>query len=141
MLGANVSLMRALPMPYVESLRVFVRIVELGSITSGGRDLRLTPAVASKRIKELERHLGVRLFNRTTRSLTPTEVGRVFYDHARQALTALDEAEAVVANFSSVAGWCETMITVVVRSRSLRISPAFWLNSTSVELGMPSSIR
>ena len=100
MLGANVSLMRALPMPYVESLRVFVRIVELGSITSGGRDLRLTPAVASKRIKELERHLGVRLFNRTTRSLTPTEVGRVFYDHARQALAALDEAEAVVANFS-----------------------------------------
>ena len=75
MLGANVSLMRALPMPYVESLRVFVRIVELGSITSGGRDLRLTPAVASKRIKELERHLGGRLFNRTTRSLTPTEVG------------------------------------------------------------------
>ncbi|WP_323765326.1 LysR family transcriptional regulator [Marinovum sp.] len=87
-------------MPYVESLRVFVRVVELGSITSGGRDLRLTPAVASKRIKELERHLGVRLFNRTTRSLTPTEVGRVFYDHARQALAALDEAEAVVANFS-----------------------------------------
>lgn len=87
-------------MPYVESLRVFVRVVELGSITSGGRDLRLTPAVASKRIKELERHLGVRLFNRTTRSLTPTEVGRVFYDHARQALAALDEAEAMVANFS-----------------------------------------
>ncbi|MCJ7874622.1 LysR family transcriptional regulator [Phaeobacter sp. J2-8] len=87
-------------MPYVESLRVFVRVVELGSITSGGRDLRLTPAVASKRIKELEKHLGVRLFNRTTRSLTPTEVGRVFYDHARQALAALEDAEAVVANFS-----------------------------------------
>lgn len=100
MLAATLRQLRALPMPYVESLRVFVRVVELGSITSGGRDLRLTPAVASKRIKELERHLGVRLFNRTTRSLTPTEVGRVFYDHARQALAALDEAEAVVANFS-----------------------------------------
>ncbi|PIV77464.1 MAG: LysR family transcriptional regulator, partial [Rhodobacteraceae bacterium CG17_big_fil_post_rev_8_21_14_2_50_63_15] len=60
-------------MQYIESLRVFTRVVELGSITSGGRDLRLTPAVASKRIKELEKHLGVRLFNRTTRSLTSTE--------------------------------------------------------------------
>ncbi|MGY3437322.1 MULTISPECIES: LysR substrate-binding domain-containing protein [unclassified Marinovum] len=87
-------------MPYVESLRVFVRVVELGSITSGGRDLRLTPAVASKRIKELEKRLGVRLFNRTTRSLTPTEVGRVFYDRAKKVIGSLDEAEAVVANFS-----------------------------------------
>lgn len=87
-------------MPYIDSLRVFVRVAELGSITSGGRDLRLTPAVASKRIKELEKHLGVRLFNRTTRSLTPTEVGRVFYDHARKVLESLDEAEAVVVNFS-----------------------------------------
>ncbi|MFD3188747.1 LysR family transcriptional regulator [Sedimentitalea sp. HM32M-2] len=87
-------------MPYVESLRVFTRVVDLGSITSGGRDLRLTPAVASKRIKELEKHLGVRLFNRTTRSLSPTEVGRKFYDHACRVLGTIDEAEAMVANFS-----------------------------------------
>lgn len=89
-------------MPYTESLRVFVRVVELGSITAGGRDLRLTPAVASNRIKELENRLGVRLFNRTTRSLTPTEVGTMFYDQARKALAALDEAEAAVAGFSGV---------------------------------------
>ncbi|WP_300442957.1 LysR family transcriptional regulator [uncultured Mameliella sp.] len=87
-------------MSYIESLQVFVRVTELGSITSGGRDLRLTPAVASKRIKELERHLGVRLFNRTTRSITPTEVGRVFYDEARRVLQALETAEARVASFS-----------------------------------------
>ncbi|WP_353475602.1 LysR family transcriptional regulator (plasmid) [Salipiger sp. H15] len=87
-------------MQYIESLRVFVRVVELGSITSGGRDLRLTPAVASKRIKELEARLGVRLFNRTTRSITPTEVGRVFYEQAKSVLASVDEAEAVVANFS-----------------------------------------
>ncbi|WP_269584673.1 LysR family transcriptional regulator [Roseibium sp. Sym1] len=87
-------------MSYLESLRVFTRVVELGSITSGGRDLRLTPAVASKRIKELEKHLGVRLFNRTTRSLTPTEVGKVFYDHAVKALESIEDAEAAVASFS-----------------------------------------
>ncbi|WP_425084427.1 LysR family transcriptional regulator [Ruegeria profundi] len=87
-------------MSYIESLRVFVRVMELGSITSGGRDLRLTPAVASKRLKELENHLGVRLFNRTTRSITATEVGEVFYDEAKAVLLALDHAEARVASFS-----------------------------------------
>jgi DNA-binding transcriptional LysR family regulator len=87
-------------MSYIESLRVFVRVVDLGSITSGGRDLRLTPAVASKRIKELEARLGVRLFNRTTRSLSPTEAGKVFYAEARKVLEALEDAEATVANFS-----------------------------------------
>ena len=87
-------------MPYLESLRVFCRIVERGSITAGGRDLRLTPAVASNRLRELEDRLGARLFNRTTRSLTPTDVGREFYDHARKVIEALEDAEAMVAGFS-----------------------------------------
>ncbi len=87
-------------MPYLESLRVFVRVVELGSITSGGRDLRLTPAVASNRIKELETRLGVRLFNRTTRKLSPTEVGKVFYEHALKVVAAVEAAEAAVASVS-----------------------------------------
>ena len=84
---------------YLESIKVFVRVVELGSITSGGRDLRLTPAVASKRIKELETRLGTRLLNRTTRKLVPTEAGRLFYEHARQVVVALDDAEASLAGF------------------------------------------
>ena len=89
-------------MPYLESLRVFVRVVELGSITSGGRDLRLSPAVASNRIKDLETRYGVRLLNRTTRKLVPTEVGRAFYDNARRVIETLDEAEAVVSGFSGM---------------------------------------
>lgn len=87
-------------MPYIESLRVFARVVEVGSITQGGRELRLTPAVASNRIRELEERLGVRLFNRTTRSIAPTEVGRVFYHEAVQVLETIDRAEAMVANYS-----------------------------------------
>lgn len=87
-------------MSYLESLRVFVRVVELGSITAGGRDLRLSPAVASNRIKDLENRFGVRLLNRTTRKLTPTEIGRAFYDQARRVIDTLDEAEALVSSFS-----------------------------------------
>lgn len=87
-------------MSYLESLRVFVRVVELGSITAGGRDLRMSPAVASNRIKDLETKFGVRLLNRTTRKLVPTEIGRAFYDSARRVIETLDEAEAVVSGFS-----------------------------------------
>ncbi|UXU76416.1 MULTISPECIES: LysR family transcriptional regulator [unclassified Paracoccus (in: a-proteobacteria)] len=89
-------------MPYLESLRVFVRVVELGSITAGGRDLRMSPAVASNRIKDLETRYGVRLLNRTTRKLVPTEVGRAFYENARRVIETLDEAEAVVSGFSGM---------------------------------------
>ncbi|NKB52405.1 MAG: LysR family transcriptional regulator [Rhizobiaceae bacterium] len=87
-------------MPYIESLRVFVRTMELGSITAGGRDLRITPAVASNRIKELENRLGVRLFNRTTRNLSPTEVGKVYYEHAKKVVESVEDSEAIVAGFS-----------------------------------------
>jgi DNA-binding transcriptional LysR family regulator len=83
-------------MAYVTNLKMFVRVYELGSMSAAARDQRTSPAVASGRIAELERHLGVRLFNRTTRKLQPTESGRLFYDGARNVLTAIDEAEAAV---------------------------------------------
>lgn len=87
-------------MPYLESIRVFVRTVELGSITAGGRDLRLTPAVASNRVKELENRLGIRLINRTTRKLALTEAGRTYFDYACKVVEALDESEAVIGGIS-----------------------------------------
>ncbi len=83
-------------MSYVNTVRMFVRVYELGSMSAAARDQRTSPAVASARISELERHLGVRLFARTTRSLQPTENGRIFYDGARRILDAIDEAEAAV---------------------------------------------
>jgi DNA-binding transcriptional LysR family regulator len=83
-------------MSYVNNIRMFVRVYELGSMSAAARDQRTSPAVASARISELERHLGVRLFSRTTRSLQPTENGRIFYDGARRVLEAIDDAEAAV---------------------------------------------
>ncbi|MFN3822637.1 MAG: LysR substrate-binding domain-containing protein [Pseudorhodobacter sp.] len=83
-------------MSYVQTLKMFVRVYELGSMSAAARDQRVSAAVASSRISELEKHLGVRLFNRTTRSLQPTENGRIFYDGARKVLDAIEEAEAAV---------------------------------------------
>jgi DNA-binding transcriptional LysR family regulator len=87
-------------MAYLDNIAVFVRVVELGNLSAAGRDMRISPAVASNRIKELEKHLGVRLFNRTTRQLTPTEQGTVFYAGAKQVLEAITEAEAAVSALS-----------------------------------------
>ncbi len=87
-------------MAYLDNIAVFVRVVELGNLSSAGRDMRISPAVASNRIKELEKHLGVRLFNRTTRQLMPTEQGTVFYAGAKQVLEAVAEAEAAVSALS-----------------------------------------
>ena len=83
-------------MSYVNNIRMFVRVYELGSMSAAARDQRTSPAVASARVSDLERHLGVRLFARTTRSLQPTENGRIFYDGARKVLDAIDNAEAAV---------------------------------------------
>jgi len=88
------------PVAYLDNIGVFVRVVELGNLSAAGRDMRISPAVASNRIKELEKHLGVRLFNRTTRQLMPTEQGRVFYEHAVAVLQAVAEAEAAVSALS-----------------------------------------
>lgn len=87
-------------MSYLDNLRLFIRIYELGNLSTAGHDLRLTPAVASSRLKVLEAHFGVRLFNRTTRKLTPTEHGIALYDGARKVFEALTEAESAVAALS-----------------------------------------
>jgi len=87
-------------MAYLDNIAVFVRVVELGNLSAAGRDMRISPAVASNRIKELEKHLGVRLFNRTTRQLMPTEHGTVFYAGAKQVLDSIAEAEAAVSALS-----------------------------------------
>ena len=87
-------------MSYLDNIRTFVRVYELGSMSAAGRDLRISPAVTSSRISQLEEYLGVRLFQRTTRNLTATEQGRAYYSGACQVLEAVENAEAEVSNIT-----------------------------------------
>ena len=87
-------------MSYLDNIRTFVRVYEFGSMSAAGRDLRISPAVTSSRISQLEEHLGVRLFQRTTRSLTPTEQGKSFYRGATDILEAVESAEAQIVNIT-----------------------------------------
>ncbi len=87
-------------MSYLDNIRTFVRVYELGSMSAAGRDLRISPAVTSARISQLEAHLGVRLFQRTTRNLSPTEQGKAFYGGAVSVLDAVEDAEATIAGLT-----------------------------------------
>lgn len=90
-------------MAYIDNIRIFVRVYELGGMSAAGRDQRVSAAVASARVAELERHLKVRLFNRTTRRLQPTAAGEVFYKGALRILDAIEAAEAALADVSGQA--------------------------------------
>ncbi|MDO6726420.1 MAG: LysR family transcriptional regulator [Cognatishimia sp.] len=83
-------------MSYFENIQTFVRVYELRNMSAAARDQRISAAVASSRIAQLEDRLNVRLFQRTTRQLNPTEQGELFYTGACKILQAVENAEADV---------------------------------------------
>lgn len=88
-------------MSYVNNLKTFVRVFELGSMSAAGRDLRISAAVVSSRISELEKHFAVRLFNRTTRSMTATSHGELLYAGATKILDTIAEVEGDMAEITA----------------------------------------
>jgi len=76
---------------------VFVRVVDDGSFTRAAERLKLSRSVVSKYVTRLEGRLGARLLNRTTRRLSLTEAGRIFYQRSRRGLQDIEEAEAEVS--------------------------------------------
>lgn len=76
---------------------VFARVVEAGSFTAAARLLVMPKTTVSRRIAALERELGVRLLQRTTRSLNVTDAGRLYYEQSSQALRTLEDANLRLA--------------------------------------------
>ncbi|WP_426234837.1 LysR family transcriptional regulator [Pseudomonas sp. TWP3-2] len=83
------------------SIESFVRSAEVGSFAEAARRLSLTPAAVGKSVAKLEARLGVRLFQRSTRSLTLTEAGQLFLSEVSASLTTIQNA---VANLASAEG-------------------------------------
>lgn len=90
-------------MSTLTDMEIFARVVTAGSLSAAGRELGLSPAVVSKRLKRLEDRLGTRLLQRTTRQIALTEAGRGFHDRVVQILASIDEAESFVSRRSDVA--------------------------------------
>jgi DNA-binding transcriptional LysR family regulator len=80
-------------MDRLHELEVFVAVADAGSFAKAGTRLRLSPPAVTRAVSALENRLGARVFNRTTRSLTITDVGQRFLESARRILTDLDTAE------------------------------------------------
>jgi len=88
-------------MPDTEDFAIFVRVVELGSLSAAGRDMRLSAAVVSNRIARLEKDVGTRLLNRTTRHVSLTEEGSRYYDHCVVILNELEQAESAITSVNA----------------------------------------
>lgn len=88
-------------MDKLKSLMIFMRSAQQGSFSEAARQLGMAPSAVSRAVLRLEDELGVRLLQRTTRSLTLTEEGDRFYQRAQQILTDLEEAELEVKQSQS----------------------------------------
>lgn len=80
-------------MDRLQGMEIFVAVAEAGGFAKAGARLHLSPPAVTRAIAALEERLGVRLFNRTTRSVAPTEAGLRFLDRARAVLQQIEEAE------------------------------------------------
>ena len=83
------------------SMRVFRQVAEFSSFVRTAEKLRLSTAMTSKHVRHLEEHLGVRLFHRTSRRVSLTDEGRVYFEHVRDILAEIDEAEAALSSASA----------------------------------------
>lgn len=85
-------------MDKLTSMNVFVRVAKAGSFAGAARDLGISRAMATKHIMQLESELNTRLFNRTTRNISLTEVGQSYLERCQQVLLDVEEMEAAVTH-------------------------------------------
>jgi len=84
------------------SMKVFRQVVESGSFVGAAERLNLSTAMTSKHVMHLETHLGTRLLHRSSRSLSLTESGKLFYERCKDILEEVAEAELVAASVSGI---------------------------------------
>ncbi len=83
-------------MDRLTEMEAFVQVVDHGGFTEAARKMDLSKSAVSKHVSALEARLAVRLLNRTTRRVSPTEVGLAYYDRARRVLSDASEADEMV---------------------------------------------
>jgi DNA-binding transcriptional LysR family regulator len=97
------------------SMRVLCLVAELKSFAAAAKRARISAAMASKHVMQLEKRLGTRLLNRTSRRVSLSESGTLYFEQARQMLESLDEVESAVSK-----------ATVIPRGM-LRLTAPVWM--------------
>src|SRR5262245_27641754 len=82
-------------------MRVFARVAHRASFSAAAEDLRMSRASVSKHVTAIEERLGARLLDRTTRSVSLTEAGRVYLERCLECLQAYDDSEAAIGSLSA----------------------------------------
>jgi len=80
-------------MDRIQGMQLFVRVVETGSFSKAALDLGVTQPTATKHVAALEAHLGSRLLHRSTRGVTPTEIGTLYYERCKSIHRELEAAD------------------------------------------------
>ncbi|MFK8049705.1 MAG: LysR family transcriptional regulator [Halioglobus sp.] len=83
-------------MKSLDDMRLFAKVVELGSFTAAAENIEISRALLSRRISALEQRLGVRLLNRTTRRMDLTESGNTYFQYCREIINTELEAEEAI---------------------------------------------
>ena len=88
-------------MDRLTEMEAFATVVDQGGFTDAAKKMGISKSAVSKHVSSLEARLGARLLNRTTRRVSPTEIGLAYYDRARRVLSDAGEADALVASMQS----------------------------------------
>jgi DNA-binding transcriptional LysR family regulator len=88
-------------MDKLTSMTVFVRVAKTESFSCAAKDLTMSRAMVTKHIMQLEQELGIRLFNRTTRKISLTEIGMCYLERCQQVLQDIDEMEMAMTSLHS----------------------------------------
>ena len=88
-------------MDRLTEMEAFATVVDQGGFTDAAKKLGISKSAVSKHVASLEARLGARLLNRTTRRVSPTEIGLAYYDRARRVLNDAGEADALVTSMQS----------------------------------------
>lgn len=88
-------------MDRIQSIKVFIRVVDLGSFSKAATEIGIGQSAVTKQIAQLEAKLGSRLLHRSTHGVTPTEIGRIYYEKCKLIAHHVEEAESVAALMQS----------------------------------------
>jgi DNA-binding transcriptional LysR family regulator len=128
-------------MDLLGAFRSFIRVAESGSFSAVARELGTTQPGISRQIAALEEHLGARLIQRTTRSLTLTEDGRDLLAHAREVLAAVEETEAAIGRRRNAPAGLVRMVTPTTVGRLYIIPRVSRLLARFPELSLELILR
>jgi DNA-binding transcriptional LysR family regulator len=108
-------------MDRVTGIELFIRVVETGSFSKAAGEIAITQPTATKVVAAMERRLGARLLHRSTRGVTPTEVGALYYEKCKLIAREIDEADNLATLLQSKVGGMLRVSTSVAFGRRVLV--------------------